>query len=227
VQLLKKVRKEPGVDRVFVASGVRYDLATRSPEFIEELARHHTGGQLSVAPEHTNPDVLLKMKKPPIEHYERFVQSFCRASEQAGKEQYLVPYFITGHPGSTLKDTIELALWLKARNMRPRQVQDFIPTPMAIATAMFFTGIDPLTMEAVPVVRDLREKKLMKSLLYWWDPLQHDLAREALRRAGRLDLIGGGPRCLVPHPTHGRPNERRQERRQAGPSAGKSRVRPR
>jgi uncharacterized radical SAM protein YgiQ len=199
IDLLKKVRKEPGVDRVFVASGVRYDLATRSPEFIEELARHHTGGQLSVAPEHNSPDVLLKMKKPPIEHYERFVQSFCRASEKAGKEQYLVPYFITGHPGSTLKDTIELALWLKARNMRPRQVQDFIPTPMAIATAMFFTGIDPLTMEPVPVVRDLREKKLMKSLLYWWDPLQHDLAREALRKAGRLDLIGGGPKCLVPH----------------------------
>ena len=143
------------------------------------------------------------MKKPPIEHYERFVQSFCRASEEAGKEQYLVPYFITGHPGSTLKDTIELALWLKARNMRPRQVQDFIPTPMAIATAMFFTGIDPLTMEPVAVVRDLREKKLMKSLLYWWDPLQHDLAREALRKAGRLDLIGGSPTCLVPH---GRPH---------------------
>jgi uncharacterized radical SAM protein YgiQ len=203
IDLLKKVRKEPGVERVFVASGVRYDLATRSPEFIQELARHHTGGQLSVAPEHTNPDVLLKMKKPPIEHYERFVQSFCRASEEAGKEQYLVPYFITGHPGSTLKDTIELALWLKARNMRPRQVQDFIPTPMAIATAMFFTGIDPLTMEPVPVVRDLREKKLMKSLLYWWDPLQHDLAREALRKAGRLDLIGGGPKCLVPHASRG------------------------
>jgi uncharacterized radical SAM protein YgiQ len=199
IDLLKKVRKEPGVDRVFVASGVRYDLATRSPEFITELARHHTGGQLSVAPEHTNPEVLGKMKKPPIEHYERFAQSFCRASEEAGKEQYLVPYFITGHPGSTLKDTIELALWLKARNLRPRQVQDFIPTPMAIATAMFYTGIDPLTMEPVPVVRDLRDKKLMKSLLYWWDPAQHDLAREALRKAGRLDLVGNGAKCLVPH----------------------------
>jgi uncharacterized radical SAM protein YgiQ len=199
IDLLKKVRKEPGVDKVFVASGVRYDLATRSPEFIQELARHHTGGQLSVAPEHSNPEVLDKMKKPPIEHYERFAASFCQASEAAGKEQYLVPYFITGHPGSTLKDTIELALYLKARNMRPRQVQDFIPTPMAIATAMFFTGIDPLTMEPVPVVRDLREKKLMKSLLYWWDPVQHDLAREALRKAGRTDLIGGGPGCLVPH----------------------------
>jgi uncharacterized radical SAM protein YgiQ len=198
IDLLKKVRREPGVDRVYVASGVRYDLAERSPEFIRELARHHTGGQLSVAPEHSSPDVLDKMKKPPVEHYERFAQAFCQASEEAGKEQYLVPYFITGHPGSTLKDTIELALWLKARGMRPRQVQDFIPTPMAIATTMFYTGIDPLTMEPVPVVRDLRDKKMLKALLYWWDPEQHPLAREALRKAGRRDLVGHGARCLVP-----------------------------
>jgi uncharacterized radical SAM protein YgiQ len=187
IQLLKKARSEPGVDRVMVASGVRYDLAARSPEFIRELARHHTGGQLSVAPEHNDPAVLDKMKKPPVEHYERFAQAFCQASEAAGKEQYLVPYFITGHPGSTLEDTVELALWLKARKLRPRQVQDFIPT-----------GIDPLTMEPVPVVRDLREKKLMKALLYYWDPEQQPLAREALRKAGRADLIGHGAHCLVP-----------------------------
>jgi len=198
VDLLKRVRQEPGVKRAYVASGVRYDLAARSPEFVRELARHHTGGQLSVAPEHTSPGVLDKMKKPPIEHYERFAQAFCHASEQAGKEQYLVPYFITAHPGSTLSDTIELALWLKARNMRPRQVQDFIPTPMAIATTMFYTGIDPLTNEPVPVVRDLREKKRMKALLYWWDEAQWWRAREALRAAGRSDLIGPAPRCLVP-----------------------------
>jgi uncharacterized radical SAM protein YgiQ len=203
VDLLKKVRREPGVDRVYVASGVRYDLAERSPEFIRELAKHHTGGQLSVAPEHNSPEVLDKMKKPPVEHYERFAQAFCQASDDAGKEQYLVPYFITAHPGSTLKDTVELALWLKARAMRPRQVQDFIPTPMAIATTMFFTGIDPLSMKEVPVVRDLREKKLMKSLLYYWDPAQQPLAREALRKAGRADLIGNGPRCLVPPETRG------------------------
>ena len=201
IELLRRVRKEPGVDHVYVASGVRYDLAERSPEFVRDLARYHTGGQLSVAPEHTNPDVLRKMKKPPIEHYERFAQAFCQASEQAGKDQYLVPYFITGHPGSTLKDTIDLALWLKSRNLRPRQVQDFIPTPMAIATAMFFTGIDPLTMAPVSVVRDLREKKQMKALLYYWDESQHDLAREALRKGGRSDLIGRRPECLVP-PAH-------------------------
>ncbi|MCL2448197.1 MAG: YgiQ family radical SAM protein, partial [Polyangiaceae bacterium] len=204
VDLLRRIRKEPGVEHVYVASGVRYDLAERSPEFIRELARHHTGGQLSVAPEHTNPEVLDKMKKPPIEHYERFVQSFCRASEQAGKQQYLVPYFIAAHPGSTMRDTIDLALWLKRQNLRPRQVQEFIPTPMAIATAMYFTGIDPLTMQPVPVVRDLREKKMMKALLYWWDEGQHDLAREALRRAGRADLIGRAPSCLVPPERPGR-----------------------
>jgi uncharacterized radical SAM protein YgiQ len=198
VNLLRRVRAEPGVERVYVASGVRYDLAARSPEFIRELARHHTGGQLSVAPEHTNPEVLDKMKKPPIEHYERFAQAFCQASEQAGKEQYLVPYFISGHPGSTLKDTIELGLWLKSKNMRPRQVQDFIPTPMAIATTMYVTGIDPLTNQPVPVVRDLREKRMMKALLYWWDEAHHELAREALKKAGRADLIGHGPHCLVP-----------------------------
>jgi uncharacterized radical SAM protein YgiQ len=198
VDLLEQVRSEPGIKRVYVASGVRYDLAARSPEFIRDLARYHTGGQLSVAPEHTDPKVLGKMKKPPIEHYERFAQAFCHASEQAGKEQYLVPYFITGHPGSTLKDTVALAVWLKERNMRPRQVQDFIPTPMAMATAMFYAGIDPLTMEPVAVVRDLREKKQMKALLYWWDPAQHALAREALIKAGRRDLIGNGPKCLVP-----------------------------
>src|SRR5580698_3142564 len=209
LDLLRRVRSEPGVDRVYVASGVRYDLAARSPEFIRELARHHTGGQLSVAPEHTNPGVLDKMKKPPIEHYERFAQAFCQASESAGKEQYLVPYFITGHPGSTLKDTIELALYLKERGMRPRQVQDFIPTPMAVATTMFHTGIDPLTNQPVPVVRDLREKRMMKALLYWWDETHHELAREALAKAGRADLIGHGNHCLVP-PARGASGGRRR-----------------
>jgi uncharacterized radical SAM protein YgiQ len=209
INLLKRVRAEPGVDRVYIASGIRYDLAERSPEFIRELARHHTGGQLSVAPEHTNPEVLDKMKKPPIEHYERFAQAFCQASEQAGKEQYIVPYFISGHPGSTIKDTIELGLWLKAKNMRPRQVQDFIPTPMAIATTMYVTGIDPLTNQPVPVVRDLREKRMMKSLLYWWDETHHELAREALKKAGRADLIGHGASCLVP-PDRGTTGGRRQ-----------------
>ncbi len=198
ISLLKRVRQEKGIKKVFVASGIRYDLAERSPEFIRELAQHHTGGQLSVAPEHSSPEVLAKMKKPPVESYERFAQAFCQASEAAGKEQYLVPYFITAHPGSTLEDTIELALWLKERGMRPRQVQDFIPTPMAIATAMYVTGIDPLTGEPVYVARDLREKRMMKALIQYWDPEQWPTARDGLRKANRADLIGKAQHCLIP-----------------------------
>jgi len=198
IELLRAVRREKGIKRTFIASGVRYDLAERSPEFIRELAQHHTGGQVSVAPEHNDPEVLKRMKKPGIESYERFANAFCQASEAAGKEQYLVPYFITGHPGSTLADTIELARYLKRNGLRPRQVQDFIPTPMAVATAMYHTGIDPLTGESVPVVRDLREKRLLKALILWWDPAQWRLAREALKRARRMDLIGRRPDCLIP-----------------------------
>ncbi|MFO0569709.1 MAG: DUF3362 domain-containing protein [Polyangiaceae bacterium] len=211
LELLGKARALPGVDRIFIASGIRYDLAEKSPRFIRELAEHHTGGQLSVAPEHVNPSVLDKMKKPGVDVYERFARAFSCASEAAGKEQYLVPYFITGHPGSTLADTIELALYLKRNGMRPRQVQDFIPTPMAVATAMYHTGIDPLTGEPVPVARELRDKRRMKALILWWDPEQWPLAREALTLAGRKDLIGGGPNCLIPnrHPTSAEPGEGR------------------
>lgn len=198
VQLLRKVRREKGVKRVFIASGVRYDLAVKSPAFIRELAEHHTGGQLSVAPEHVDPEVLDKMKKPGVETYERFAQAFCQASDAAGKEQYLVPYYITGHPGSTLADTIELARYLKRNDMRPRQVQDFIPTPMAVATAMYFTGLDPFTGEPVPVARELRDKRLLKALIFWWDPEHWPLAREALRKAGRSDLIGTRDSALIP-----------------------------
>jgi uncharacterized radical SAM protein YgiQ len=198
IRLLKRVREEPGIKKVFLASGIRYDLAERSPEFVRELALHHTGGQLSVAPEHNRKDVLDKMKKPPIERYERFEEHFQCASEQAGKNQFLVPYFISGHPGSTLEAMVDLALWLKARGMRPRQVQDFIPTPMSLATAMYHTGIDPLTREPVYTARDLHEKQLQKSLIFYWDPAWHALAREALVKAGRRDLIGSGPNCLVP-----------------------------
>jgi uncharacterized radical SAM protein YgiQ len=198
IELLRSIRKERGIKRTFIASGVRYDLAERSPEFVAELARHHTGGQLSVAPEHNDPEVLKRMKKPGIESYERFADTFCQASEAAGKDQYLVPYFITAHPGSTLKDTIELARYLKRNGLRPRQIQDFIPTPMAVATAMYHTGIDPLSGEPVPVVRDLREKRMMKALILWWDTKQWPLAREALVKAGRRDLIGASPDCLVP-----------------------------
>jgi uncharacterized radical SAM protein YgiQ len=198
INLMQKVRKEDGVKHVFIASGVRYDLAERSPEYVEELARHHVGGQLSVAPEHVSPRVLEKMKKPGIESYERFQTMFACASKDAGKEQYDIPYFISGHPGSTLADMVDLALWLKKNGRRPRQVQDFIPTPMAMATCMYHTGIDPFTMQPVYTATGLRAKKLQKALLLYWSPDQWPLAREALREAGRADLIGSSPDALVP-----------------------------
>ncbi len=198
IDLMRRVRHEDGVKHVFIASGVRYDLAERSPEYVEELARHHVGGQLSVAPEHVSPRVLEKMKKPGIESYERFQQMFACASRDAGKEQYDIPYFISGHPGSTLEDMVELALWLKQNGRRPRQVQDFIPTPMAMATCMYHTGLDPFTMQPVYTATGLRAKKLQKALLLYWSPEQWPLAREALREAGRADLIGNGPEALVP-----------------------------
>lgn len=198
IELMRQVRREEGIKHVFIASGVRYDLAERSPEYVEELAAHHVGGQLSVAPEHVSPRVLEKMKKPGVESYERFQRMFACASDEAGKEQYEIPYFISGHPGSTLEDMVELALWLKRHGKRPRQVQDFIPTPMAMATAMYHTGLDPMTLEPVYTARGLKEKKLQKALLLYWSPEQWPLAREALRLAGREDLVGRSPGALVP-----------------------------
>jgi uncharacterized radical SAM protein YgiQ len=211
VDLMRAARKE--VRKVFIASGVRYDLALRSPEYIEELAQHHTGGQLSVAPEHVDRTTLRLMKKPGIEAYETFTREFACASEKAGKEQYQIPYFISGHPGSTLEAMIELALWLKSQGIRPRQVQDFIPTPMSLAATMYYSGIDPLTMNPVYTARGLREKKLQKALLLYWDPAQHALAREALLAAGRRDLIGRAPHCLVPPGPTNRDTPRSRTRR--------------
>lgn len=200
IEVMEKVRSEEGVKHVFIASGVRYDLAERSPEYVEALAKHHVGGHLSVAPEHASERVLDKMKKPGIAAFERFKAMFECASQEAGKEQYDIPYFISGHPGCTLEDMVELALWLKANGYRPRQVQDFIPTPMSVASAMYHTGIDPLTGDEVYVAKGLREKKLQKALLLYWNREWWALAREALEQVGRTDLIGRHPDALVPPP---------------------------
>ena len=226
ISLLKKVRVEKGVKKVFIASGVRYDLAERSPEFIDELAAHHTGGQLSVAPEHVDDDVLDKMKKPGAESYERFAEQFACASDKAGKDQHLVPYYISGHPGSTLESMIKLALYLKQRGIRPRQVQDFIPTPMSMATSMYLTGLDPHTQAPVYTAKTMKEKRMQKALLLYWDPAHHDLAREALKQAGRPDLIGSSPRCLIP-PATGKGAVSIHQRRKPRPARNEARNEPR
>ncbi len=190
VQLYRKARALEGVKHVFVGSGVRYDLAhadERSGQaYLQELVTHHVSGQLKVAPEHSAPGVLRVMKKPGIEEFERFRAEFARYSRMAGKEQYLVPYFVSSHPGCTLEDAVELFEYLRANGWRPQQVQDFMPTPMTLASDMYWSGFHPLTLEPVHVTRDMREKRMQKALLRWGDPEQRPLVEEALRRTGRL-----------------------------------------
>jgi uncharacterized radical SAM protein YgiQ len=192
VKLMRDVRKEPGIRKVFVASGIRMDLAQLSEEYVEELAAHHTGGRLKVAPEHTSPAVLEVMKKPSIDNFGVFADQFKTASAKAGKpKQQLVPYFISGHPGSDLPEMIDLALYLKRNGYRPDQVQDFIPAPFDIATCMFYTGLDPFTKKPVRVARNLNDRKLQRALMQFFKPENYFEVREALIRAKRTDLIGG------------------------------------
>jgi len=202
VQLYRKARAIKGVKRVFIASGVRYDLAVRSPEWIRELAQHHTGGYLKIAPEHTEDGPLTHMMKPGIGAYDRFKELFDRYSLEAGKEQYLIPYFIAAHPGTTDEDMLNLALWLKKNGFRPDQVQAFLPSPMASATAMYHTGMNPLRSlkqrERVHVIKNLEQRRLHKAFLRYHDPGNWPMLREALRRMGREDLIGPGKDRLVP-----------------------------
>lgn len=198
IELMREARAVPGVRKVHVASGVRIDLAGRSPDYMRELVTHHVGGRLKVAPEHACDRVLEKMKKPPLASWDRFVGAFERASKQAGKRQELIPYFIASHPGSDLDAMIELAQFLKRTGYRPEQVQDFIPAPLDLATAMYHTGLDPLTGEPVPVAKGLRDRKLQRALLQFFVPENYFLVREALRKAGRTDLIGDGPEALIP-----------------------------
>jgi radical SAM superfamily enzyme YgiQ (UPF0313 family) len=174
------------------------DLARRSPEYVEELAAHHVGGRLKVAPEHTDPDVLMAMKKPGVDDFTRFADQFEEASRRAGKEQHLVPYFIASHPGSDLTAMIELALFLKRSGHRPDQVQDFIPAPMDVAAAMYHTGLDPFTKQPVPVARHLRERRLQRALMQFFKPENYFAVRQALLKAGRRDLIGDGCDALIP-----------------------------
>ena len=203
VQLYRKARAIKGVKRIVISSGLRYDLAIRSPEYVKELVTHHVGGYLKIAPEHTEDGPLSHMMKPSIGSYDKFKAMFEKFSKEAGKEQYLIPYFIAAHPGTTDLDMVNLALWLKANNFRLDQVQTFLPTPMAIASAMYHTHRNPLKKitrdsETVETVRSSRMRKLHKAFLRYHDAENWPLLREALRQMGRADLIGNGKKHLIP-----------------------------
>ncbi len=203
IQLYRKARALPGIKKVLIGSGVRYDLAMKSPEYVKELVTHHVGGYLKIAPEHTEEGPLNHMMKPGIGTYERFKQLFEKYSKEAGKEQYLIPYFIAAHPGTTDEDMLNLALWLKANNFRLDQVQTFLPTPMALATAMYHTGKNPLKRvlrggQDVPVVTQGRIRRLHKAFLRYHDPENWPLLRDALKEMGREDLIGNSKKHLIP-----------------------------
>lgn len=203
-KLYRRARNLKGIKRIFIASGLRYDLAVRDPEYIKELVTHHVGGRLKIAPEHTEDDTLSKMMKPDIGAYHRFKTLFDRYSKQAGKKQYLIPYFISSHPGTSDKDMLNLALWLKRNHFKPDQVQAFMPTPMAIASAMYHTELNPLkkitrTSETVKTPRSGKQRTLHKAFLRYHDPKNWGILRQALKQMGRSDLIGSGDEHLVPH----------------------------
>ena len=199
--LLRKLRALPGVKKVFVRSGIRFDYALLDREsgrtFIRELAKHHVSGQLRVAPEHISDAVLSVMGKPPRRVYDEFAREFQKATRAVGKEQYLVPYLMSSHPGSTLREAVELAEYCRDLGFNPEQVQDFYPTPSTVSTCIYYTGVDPRTMEPVYVPRSPHEKAMQRALIQYRNPKNRELVREALRKAGRADLIGFGPECLV------------------------------
>lgn len=198
LELMRAVRELPEVKHVLIASGIRTDLAVCSPEYIDTLATHHVGGHLSVAPEHVDPDVLRLMHKPPIGQFEQFAKQFNKASKKADKRQYLIPYLIAGHPGSDLHSMIRVAQFLKQGGYRVQQVQSFLPAPFDLATCMYYTGIDPMSGREVHVARGERERRMQKALLLADQPENYRMVHEALTLAGRTDLIGSGPDCLIP-----------------------------
>ena len=199
LKVLRSVRKIEGIKKVFIRSGIRYDyvMADKNDDFFKELVEHHVSGQLKVAPEHISPNVLKYMGKPAGTTYEEFRKKFFRLSEKAGKKQYIIPYLMSSHPGSKLEDAIMLAEYLRDIGYQPEQVQDFYPTPGTLSTAMFYTGLDPVTMEEVYVPRTKEEKAMQRALLQFSNPKNHNIIHDALMRAGREDLIGNGEKCLI------------------------------
>ncbi len=197
--LLRKIRSIKGVKKVFIRSGIRFDylISDKDESFFKELVKFHTSGQLKVAPEHCSDNVLRLMGKPDISVYNRFKKRFYELTKSLDKKQYLVPYLMSSHPGSTVNDAIELALFLKKEGLHPEQVQDFYPTPGTVSTCMFYTGLDPFTLKEVYVPRTMGEKAEQRALLQYFKPENRDIVRKALKRAGRYDLIGNGKNCLV------------------------------
>jgi len=203
LSLLRKLRKLPGVKKVFIRSGIRFDylLADPSDTFFKELVRYHISGQLKVAPEHVSDQVLRVMGKPPHAVYQQFVEKYKRINEQEGMKQYVVPYLMSSHPGCTMQEAVKLAEYLRDTNHEPEQVQDFYPTPSTLSTVMYYTGLDPRTMEPVYVPKNPHEKAMQRALMQYRRPQNYFLVREALQKAGRTDLIGFTPKCLIrPYP---------------------------
>ena len=221
ISLYRKARAIPGIKKILIGSGLRYDLAVRSPEYVKELVTHHVGGLLKIAPEHTEQGTLSKMMKPGIGAYDEFKRLFDKYSLEAGKKQYLIPYFIAAHPGSTDEDMLNLALWLKKNNFKLDQVQTFTPTPMAMATTMYHSRKNPLAKvtedsEIVETAKSGKTRKLHKAFLRYYDPENWPILREGLKRMGRTDLIGNGERHLIPPPGGELPGAGREERRPVG-----------
>ena len=213
LKLLRKLRALPGVKKVFVRSGIRFDYVLADPnhqEFLDELVQHHVSGQLKVAPEHISDTVLAYMGKPRNAVYERFCKEFAQANERAGKKQFLVPYLMSSHPGSGLDEAIQLAEYVRDMGYNPEQVQDFYPTPGSLATCMYYTGLDPLTMEPVYVPTSPHEKALQRALIQYRNPKNYALVEEALRKAGRTDLIGYDKKCLIRPRSQSRPQSKKK-----------------
>jgi uncharacterized radical SAM protein YgiQ len=199
ISLLRKLRKIPKVKKIFIRSGIRFDylVADKNDEFFKELVTHHVSGQLKVAPEHCSNNVLKYMGKPTFDVYLKFEKRFYELTKSVDKKQFLVPYLMSSHPGSTIKDAIELSVFLKKNNLHPEQVQDFYPTPGTVSTCMFYTGLDPKTMEKVYVPKTAAEKAQQRALLQYFKPENKEIVLSALKKAGRYDLIGTGKNCLV------------------------------
>ena len=227
ISLLRKLRELPGVKKVFIRSGIRFDYVLADPEgdvFLQELCEHHVSGQLKVAPEHVSDRVLSHMGKPSRSVYEAFCRKYRAMNERLGKKQYLVPYLMSSHPGSTLKEAVELAEYCRDLGYMPEQVQDFYPTPSTLSTCMYYTGLDPRDMSPVYVPKNPHEKAMQRALIQYRDPKNRELVLEALEKSGRTDLIGFGPKCLVrpggTHPAPGRPgNAGRQSAGQSRPGS--------